>query len=197
MAPRHGMIEPTPMPRSRDGHFFRRLIVRVRYSRRRRVQDIHQRFLSSGRPQALRPEVDGRLPGMCASSHLTPSYAHRGILPSRAASDGLPGQVDLRPLRHIVNVTPFEPGGRATSPWNQHNPLPARIYANGGIAQVLFFGADELAKSPTPTRASTRSSGDRAAPVGQDALRGRVDSLEPGLMPCWRAQRLEAAAGIT
>jgi dCTP deaminase len=45
----------------------------------------------------------------------------------------------------IVNVTPFEPGweGRAVLEISNSTPLPARIYANEGIAQVLFFESDE------------------------------------------------------
>ena len=41
----------------------------------------------------------------------------------------------------IVNVTPFEPEweGYATLEISNTTPLPARIYANEGIAQVLFF----------------------------------------------------------
>lgn len=45
----------------------------------------------------------------------------------------------------IVNVTPFEPEweGYVTIEISNTTPLPARIYANEGIAQVLFFEADE------------------------------------------------------
>jgi len=45
----------------------------------------------------------------------------------------------------IVNVTPFEPGweGFVTIEISNTTPLPAKIYANEGIAQVLFFEADE------------------------------------------------------
>jgi dCTP deaminase len=45
----------------------------------------------------------------------------------------------------IVNVTPFEPEweGFVTLEISNTTPLPARIYANEGIAQVLFFQADE------------------------------------------------------
>ena len=41
----------------------------------------------------------------------------------------------------IVNVTPFEPEweGTATLEISNTTPLPAKIYANEGIAQVLFF----------------------------------------------------------
>jgi len=46
----------------------------------------------------------------------------------------------------IVNVTPFEPEweGYVTLEISNTTPLPARIYANEGIAQVLFFQAEEL-----------------------------------------------------
>jgi dCTP deaminase len=45
----------------------------------------------------------------------------------------------------IVNVTPFEPEweGFVTMEISNTTPLPAKIYSNEGIAQVLFFEADE------------------------------------------------------
>ncbi len=45
----------------------------------------------------------------------------------------------------IVNVTPFEPEweGIVTLEVSNTTPLPAKIYANEGIAQVLFFESDE------------------------------------------------------
>lgn len=45
----------------------------------------------------------------------------------------------------IVNVTPFEPEweGFVTLEISNTTPLPAKIYANEGIAQVLFFQAEE------------------------------------------------------
>ncbi len=46
----------------------------------------------------------------------------------------------------IVNVTPFEPEweGFVTLEISNTTPLPAKIYANEGIAQVLFFESDEI-----------------------------------------------------
>lgn len=46
----------------------------------------------------------------------------------------------------IVNVTPFEPEweGFVTLEISNTTPLPAKIYANEGIAQVLFFEGDEV-----------------------------------------------------
>jgi len=45
----------------------------------------------------------------------------------------------------IVNVTPFEPEweGYVTLEISNTTPLPAKVYANEGIAQVLFFQSDE------------------------------------------------------
>ena len=45
----------------------------------------------------------------------------------------------------ITNVTPFEPEweGYVTLEISNTTPLPARIYANEGICQVLFFEADD------------------------------------------------------
>ena len=45
----------------------------------------------------------------------------------------------------IVNVTPFEPEwqGYVTLEISNTTPLPAKVYANEGLAQVLFFEADE------------------------------------------------------
>jgi len=45
----------------------------------------------------------------------------------------------------IVNVTPFEPEweGYATLEISNTTPLPAKIYANEGIAQIIFLESDE------------------------------------------------------
>jgi dCTP deaminase len=49
----------------------------------------------------------------------------------------------------IVNVTPFEPEweGTATLEISNTTPLPAKIYAKEGIAQVVFFEADEICET--------------------------------------------------
>jgi len=45
----------------------------------------------------------------------------------------------------IVNVTPLEPGweGHVTLEFSNTTPLPAKIYANEGVAQMLFLESDE------------------------------------------------------
>ena len=46
----------------------------------------------------------------------------------------------------IINVTPLEPEweGHVTIEITNSTPLPAKIYANEGIAQMLFFESDEI-----------------------------------------------------
>jgi len=46
----------------------------------------------------------------------------------------------------IVNVTPLEPEweGHVTLEFSNTTPLPAKIYANEGVAQMLFYKADEV-----------------------------------------------------
>jgi dCTP deaminase len=46
----------------------------------------------------------------------------------------------------IVNVTPFEPEweGFVTLEISNTTPLPAKIYANEGLCQILFFQSDEI-----------------------------------------------------
>ena len=49
----------------------------------------------------------------------------------------------------IVNVTPLEPGweGHVTLEFSNTTPLPAKIYAGEGCAQVLFFESDEVCET--------------------------------------------------
>jgi len=49
----------------------------------------------------------------------------------------------------ITNVTPLEPEweGHLTLEISNTTPLPARIYANEGIAQLLFFGGDPVCET--------------------------------------------------
>ena len=55
----------------------------------------------------------------------------------------------------IVNVTPFEPEweGHVTIEISNTTPLPAKIYSNEGIAQVLFFEAQEVCEVSYADRA--------------------------------------------
>jgi dCTP deaminase len=49
----------------------------------------------------------------------------------------------------VVGITPFEPEweGYATIEISNTTPLPAKVYANEGIAQALFFESDEACET--------------------------------------------------
>ena len=49
----------------------------------------------------------------------------------------------------IVNVTPLEPEweGHVTLEFSNTTPLPAKVYANEGVAQFLFFESDEVCET--------------------------------------------------
>jgi dCTP deaminase len=49
----------------------------------------------------------------------------------------------------IVNVTPLEPEweGHVTLEFSNTTPLPAKVYANEGVAQVLFLESDEICET--------------------------------------------------
>ncbi|HEY0797459.1 MAG TPA: dCTP deaminase [Acidisarcina sp.] len=49
----------------------------------------------------------------------------------------------------IVNVTPFEPEweGYVTLEISNTTPLPARVYANEGLCQILFFQSDQVCET--------------------------------------------------
>lgn len=55
----------------------------------------------------------------------------------------------------IVNVTPLEPEweGQVTLEFSNTTPLPAKIYANEGVAQMLFFESDEVCDTSYADRA--------------------------------------------
>jgi dCTP deaminase len=63
-----------------------------------------------------------------------------------AGNFALRAGVFVRNCGIIVNVTPLEPEweGHVTLEFSNTTPLPAKIYANEGVAQVIFFESDEV-----------------------------------------------------
>jgi dCTP deaminase len=55
----------------------------------------------------------------------------------------------------IVNVTPLEPEweGHVTLEFSNTTTLPAKIYANEGVAQMIFFESDEVCETSYKDRA--------------------------------------------
>ena len=98
-----------------------------------------------------------------AAAHLrgTPAYRNHKITAIRelpgeqdvycltvpeAGNFALQAGVFVRNCGIIVNVTPLEPEweGHVTLEFSNTTPLPAKIYANEGVAQMLFFESDEV-----------------------------------------------------
>jgi len=66
-----------------------------------------------------------------------------------AGNFALEAGVFVRNCGIIVNVTPLEPEweGHVTLEFSNTTPLPAKIYANEGVAQVIFFESDEICET--------------------------------------------------
>jgi dCTP deaminase len=66
-----------------------------------------------------------------------------------AGNFALDAGVFVRNCGIIVNVTPLEPEweGHVTLEFSNTTPLPAKIYANEGVAQMLFFESDEVCET--------------------------------------------------
>ncbi|MFL5538338.1 MAG: dCTP deaminase domain-containing protein [Longimicrobiaceae bacterium] len=99
-----------------------------------------------------------RFPGVVAQVHGRPKRNHRIVAVRELAGDhdvycltvpeagnfALAAGIFVQNCGIITNVTPFEPEweGYVTLEISNTTPLPARIYANEGIAQVIFFESD-------------------------------------------------------
>jgi deoxycytidine triphosphate deaminase len=105
-----------------------------------------------------------RSPDYLASHRGTPAYRnHRVVAVREIAGDhdvycltvpeagnfALQAGVLVQNCGIIVNVTPLEPEweGHVTLEFSNTTPLPARIYANEGVAQMLFFESDEVCET--------------------------------------------------
>ena len=82
----------------------------------------------------------------------------------------------------IVNVTPFEPEweGFVTLEFSNTTPLPAKIYANEGVAQVLFFESDEVCETSYKDRGGKYQGqrGEGAAGQRQSGHRRALSTVE-------------------
>jgi len=144
----------------RHGVIFLRACRRTGYDVpcRRRVQGVSPTSTTpSSNPKNFRPP--SRSWTSAPTSAIIPPNSFRGLastieyfrIPARQYPDRVPRQVHLRPLRESSStLTPFEPeweGQRHDREISNTTPLPAiRIYANEGIAQVLFFQGDEAVR---------------------------------------------------
>jgi len=105
-----------------------------------------------------------RSPETIAKFRGTPAYRNHKVVAVRelpgdhdvycltapeAGNFALEGGVFVKNCGIIVNVTPLEPEweGHVTLEFSNTTPLPAKIYANEGVAQMLFFESDEVCET--------------------------------------------------
>jgi dCTP deaminase len=90
----------------------------------------------------------------------------------------------------IVNVTPFEPEweGYVTLEFSNTTPLPAKIYAGEGCAQVLFFESDEVCETSYKDRGG-KYQGPARRHAAQDLMRP-ADVASRGPRPDGRVRAL-------
>src|ERR1700704_3706947 len=105
-----------------------------------------------------------RFPDAIAKFRGTPAYRNHKVVAVReiagdhdvycltvpeAGNFALQGGVFVQNCGIIVNVTPLEPEweGHVTLEFSNTTPLPAKIYANEGVAQMLFFESDEVCET--------------------------------------------------
>jgi dCTP deaminase len=105
-----------------------------------------------------------RFPEVIANFRGTPAYRNHKVIAVReipgdhdvycltvpeAGNFALESGVFVKNCGIIVNVTPLEPEweGHVTLEFSNTTPLPAKIYANEGVAQMLFFESDEICET--------------------------------------------------
>ena len=105
-----------------------------------------------------------RFPDVVARFRGTPAYRNHKVVALRelagdhdvycltvpeAGNFALQSGVFVHNCGIIVNVTPLEPEweGHVTLEFSNTTPLPAKIYANEGVAQMLFFESDEVCET--------------------------------------------------
>jgi deoxycytidine triphosphate deaminase len=105
-----------------------------------------------------------RFPEVMAKFRGTPAYRNHKVAAVReiagdhdvycltvpeAGNFALEGGVFVQNCGIIVNVTPLEPEweGHVTLEFSNTTTLPAKIYANEGVAQMLFFESDEVCET--------------------------------------------------
>ena len=79
----------------------------------------------------------------------------------------------------IVNVTPLEPEweGHVTLEFSNTTPLPAKIYANEGVAQMLFLESDEPCETSYKDRGG-KYQGQTGVTLPKSVIESRNDSCQ-------------------
>jgi deoxycytidine triphosphate deaminase len=149
----------------------RRRVIEARNNPTDATREAHRRALDdSGSIRGAAALLDcdrsvfRRFPELIANFRGTPAYRNHKVAAVRelpgdhdvycltvpeAGNFGLESGVFVKNCGIIVNVTPLEPEweGHVTLEFSNTTPLPAKIYANEGVAQMLFFESDEVCET--------------------------------------------------
>jgi deoxycytidine triphosphate deaminase len=99
-----------------------------------------------GTPQQVSPRAAYRNHKVAAVREMPSDHDVYCLTVPDAGNFALEAGVFVKNCGIIVNVTPLEPEweGHVTLEFSNTTPLPAKIYANEGVAQMLFFESDEV-----------------------------------------------------
>ena len=158
MARETGMIEPFEPGQVRAGgrrapnRQLRDLELRLRHPLRAGIQGLHEHLQHRRRSEELRREELRRHRGRRLRDPAEQLRLARTVEYFRIPRNVLTiclGKSTYARCGIIVNVTPFEPEweGYVTLEFSNTTPLPAKIYAGEGCAQVLFFESDEVCET--------------------------------------------------
>jgi deoxycytidine triphosphate deaminase len=152
--------------RSAQAEVARQIRLRAEISEEKITRALHDSGSIRGAAALLQCDrsVFRRFPGVIAKFRGTPEYRNHKIVAIRevagqhdvycltvpeAGNFALQAGVFVHNCGIIVNVTPLEPEweGHVTLEFSNTTPLPAKIYANEGVAQMLFFESDEVCET--------------------------------------------------
>ena len=112
-------------------------------------RSVFRRFPEVVAQFAGRPRASCRNHKVVAIRELAGDHDVYCLTVPEAGNFALQAGVFVRNCGIIVNVTPLEPEweGHVTLEFSNTTPLPAKIYANEGVAQMLFFESDEVCET--------------------------------------------------
>jgi hypothetical protein len=121
----------------------------LRYRAYADVSGTHRHRLNFGRRANFRGTPAYRNHKVVAIREIAGEYDVFCLTVPEAGNFALQAGVFVRNCGIIVNVTPLEPEweGHVTLEFSNTTPLPAKIYANEGVAQMLFFESDEVCET--------------------------------------------------
>ena len=155
-----------------DGHLYATHRLADEWKLRHKIYDetpgTHRHHMDFNRrnnqPINIDHSVFRRFPDVISKFRGTPAYRNHRVAAVRelagdhdvycltvpeAGNFALESGVFVQNCGIIVNVTPLEPEweGHVTLEFSNTTPLPAKIYANEGVAQMLFFESDEVCET--------------------------------------------------